>query len=120
MFNNDVLESAFNDFFYSANLMPLFTNEHRSTPISVTYLDAKSVVNSSGKYHKELQEFANKVNMNMHNKAYERAMFKIIYEPRTFQGFINEVRRIDEYINEMPEKIKHNTWNAVFYNKDLF
>ena len=48
-FNDEELEQNFNDFFNMYNLTPIFTNEHRASPISVSYIDAKSVVNKIGR-----------------------------------------------------------------------
>lgn len=119
-FYNDELEEEFHNFFYKYNLTPLFTNEHRAGNISVTYLDAKSVVNPSGSYHKTLKEFADILTIANDNKAYEEALFKIIYEARSFQKLMKTIRNLIKYIENIDNNHLFNLWNIVFYNKDVF
>lgn len=118
-FNNEELEQEFNDFFHANNLHPLFTNEHLAGSITVTYVDAKSVVNEGGSYQNTLKEFSELLTLANDNKSYEEAMFRIIYEARSFQSFIRQLRKLIEYIKTVDERYKHNTWNIVWYNKDL-
>ena len=53
VFNDEELEEEFENFFLTNNLLPLFTNEHHSTPIRVSYTEARSVVNG-GAYAKKI------------------------------------------------------------------
>ena len=118
-FNNEELEQEFNDFFHANNLHPLFTNEHMAGSITVTYVDAKSVVNEGGSYRNTLKEFSELLTLANDNKSYEEAMFRIIYEARSFQSFIRQLKKLIDYIKTVDERYKHNTWNIVWYNKDL-
>lgn len=118
-FNNEELEQEFNEFFHANNLHPLFTNEHMAGSITVSYVDAKSVVNEGGSYQNTLKEFSELLTLANDNKSYEEAMFRIIYEARSFQSFIRQLRKLIEYIKTVDERYKHNTWNIVWYNKDL-
>ncbi len=119
-FNNDELEEEFNNFFHKYNLTPLFTNEHRAGSISVTYLDAKSVINAGGSYHETLKEFADLLSIANDNKAYEEALFKIIYEARSFQGLMITIKKLMKYIQTIDDNHLFNLWNIVFYNKDVY
>lgn len=119
-FDNEELEKEFNNFFYKYNLTPLFTNEHRSTPISVTYLDAKSVFNPTGSYHKILKDFSDYLLYSTNNKSYEDAIFKLLYQSRSFQALINNIKKLKNFI-ETGIDVNHmyNMWNIVFYNKEI-
>ena len=118
-FNNEELEKEFNDFFHANNLDPLFTNEHMAGSITVSYVDAKSVLNEGGSYQKTLKDFSELITLANDNKSYEEAMFRIINEARSFQGFINKLKQLIDYIKTIEDNKKHNTWNIVWYNKDL-
>ena len=120
-FNNEELEQEFNDFFHANNLNPLFTNEHMAGSISVTYVDAKSVLNEGGSYNKTLKEFAELLTLANDNKSFEEAMFRIIYEAKSFQGMMRNLKKIiDYYIRKInADGYDRNTWNIVWYNKDL-
>src|SRR5699024_907302 len=125
-FNNEELEKEFNDFFHKNNLHPLFTNEHMAGNITVTFSDARSVINyakgeddDGGAWNKVLLEFSELLTLANDNKSYEEAMFRIIYEARSFQAYINKLKRLIDYIKTIDENKKHNTWNIVWYNKDL-
>ena len=118
-FNNEELEKEFNDFFHINNLHSLFTNEHMAGSITVTYVDAKSVLNNGGAYNKVLKDFSELLTLANDNKSYEEAMFRIIYEARSFQGLIRKLKQLIDYIKNIEDSKKHNTWNIVWYNKDL-
>ena len=118
-FNNEELENEFNDFFHANNLNPLFTSEHMAGSITVTYIDAKSVLNDGGAYNKVLKDFSELLTLANDNKSYEEAMFKIIYEARSFQSLMRKLKQLIDYIKNIEDSKKHNTWNIVWYNKDL-
>ena len=118
-FNNEELENEFHRFFNRYKLGSLFTNEHRAGSISVTYLDAKSVVNPDGSYHKTLKDFASYLLLANDNKSYEEAVFRILYNSRSFQGLVNNIKKHMKYIDSIIESRKFNTWNIVWYNKEL-
>src|SRR5690625_7114053 len=107
-FNNEELENEFNNFFYKYNLTSLFTNEHRAGSITVTYVDARSVLNTGGSYHETLKEFADLLTIGNDNKSYEEALFKIIYESRSFQSFMKKIKDLLEYAKSMdPENLNN-------------
>lgn len=118
-FNNEELEKEFNDFFHRNNLHSLFTNEHMAGTITVSFNDARSVINNGGAWNKPLLEFAEILTIANDNKSYEEVMFRIIYESRSMQGMIGKIKKIIEYIKQIDDNKKHNTWNIVWYNKDL-
>lgn len=119
-FNDEELEKEFNNFFYKYNLTALFTNEHRAGSITVTWADARSVINPTGSYHRRLKDFADLLSIGNDNKAYEEALFKIIYEARTFQGMMNTIKKLMDYIKTLDNDHKNNQWNIVFYNKEVY
>lgn len=118
-FNDEDLENKFNDFFYKYNLAPLFTNEHRSSPIKVGYLDAKGVANENGSYVKDLKDFSDMLSQGNDNQRYEEATFKVLQKSPNFNVMMRKVRKlIQEYKSTKPEHL-FNFWNIVYYNKDL-
>ena len=119
-FNDDELETEFNNFFHKYNLTSLFTNEHRAGSISVTYVDARSVINTGGSYHNTLKEFADLLTIGNDNKSFEEALFKIIYESRSFQAFMKKIKDLLNYAKTIDPEHLENLWNIVFYNKDVY
>ena len=119
-FNNEELETEFNNFFYKYNLTSLFTNEHRAGSITVTYVDARSVINTGGSYHETLKEFADLLTIGNDNKSYEEALFKIIYEARSFQSFMKKIRDLLNFAKTIDSEHLKNLWNIVFYKKDVY
>ena len=118
---NKEVEREFHEFFYKYNLLPLFTNEHRASPIPVTDSDARSVIKPSNSYHKVLIEFSDLMNMASDNKMYESALFKIIYNAKSFQGMMNRIKRLIKFIvNDIDNKHLFNTWNIVWYTKEVY
>lgn len=120
VFNNEELEEDFNNFFHRYALTPIFTNEHRAAGIRVTYVDARSVINPGGSYHNTLLELADYVNMAMDNKSYEEALFKIIYEAKSFQTMMNKIKKLLNFITTIDEDHMFNLWNIVWYNKEVY
>lgn len=119
-FNDDELEKAFHEFFYKNNLSALFTNEHRSSPIKVGWIDAKAVVNEKGGYVKALKELSDILSMGTDNKKYEQGVLKIIYVPNNFSHMMKIIKRIITEYETTEEKHLFNFWNIVFYTKQLF
>lgn len=117
---NEELEDEFHNFFHKYNLLPLFTNEHRSTKITVSDNELRATVNEGGVYHKVLKDFADYLLWASDNKSYEEAIFKIIYESRSMQGLVNNIKKIKAFI-ETGIDVNHmfNLWNIVFYTKDI-
>lgn len=118
-FNDDELEEEFNNFFSKNNLESLFTNDYRAGNITVTYVDARSVINTGGSYHKTLIDFADYLSLSNDNMMYEDSLFKVLYNARTFQQLMQNIRKVMKYIESIPANLLYNMWNIVFYNKDL-
>lgn len=119
-FNDEELEEEFNNFFHRYNLNSLFTNEHRAGSISVTYVDAKSVINTGGSYHETLKQFADYLTLGNDNQSYEEALFKLIFESRSFQMLMMKIKKLMDFINTIKPEHLFNLWNIVFYNKDIY
>src|SRR5699024_7893271 len=119
-FNDEELETEFNNFFHKYNLTSLFTNEHRAGSISVTYVDARSVINTDGSYHNTLKEFAELLTIENDNKSYEEILFKIIYKSRSFQVFMKKIKDLLKYAKSVDSEDIKILWNNVFYNKDVY
>lgn len=120
IYNDQELSNEFHKFFYTNNLLSLFTNEHRAGTIRVTYVDARSVVNPGGQYHQLLLDFSDILAIGSDNKMLEEATFKILYEARTFQRMMNIIRTLVNYYRTIDPEDIDNFWNIVFYNKQLF
>ena len=145
-FDDPELESQFVDFFERYDLHPLFTNEFRAGQIKVSELDAKSVVNVAGTYEyryydkrpgrqkwytrtrkrkeganaQPLKNFTDVLHTGMDNKMYESATFRILYNATSFKAFMNSIKDITNYFyTRINEEHKFNTWNIVWYNKQL-
>lgn len=114
----NTVEEEFNNFFYTHNLTPLFTYEHKAEPIPVALIDAQSAIKPGGRDNKILTRFANYVAMAQDNKTYDQALFKILYNARDWRGFLNDITKHMDYIDGIEQNYLHNTWNIVFYDKD--
>ena len=104
-------------------MLPMFTNEHRSTPISVSYVEARSVING-GAYAKKLQSIVDDIHSSTNNKKYEEEMFMMLYSSNSLSGMANNTEKIANYIDyirtdDIEGKREKNKWNIVFYNDDL-
>lgn len=114
---NDELIEEFENFFHKYNLDGLFTNEHRTPPISVSDLDLRSVVNPGGKYHSVFLEFTDYLNFAQDNQMYEDIMFFFINKPRSLKGLVNQVKQAMRYIDGIDQEHLFNQWNIVWYNR---
>ena len=124
-FDDEELEQEFEEFFITNNMLPMFTNEHRSTPISVSYVEARSVING-GAYAKKLQSIVDDIHSSTNNKKYEEEMFMILYKSNSVRGMALNHAKISDFIihitdpsNDLEGKYEKNKWNIVFYNDDL-
>lgn len=117
--NDTSVAAEFTRFFYNHGLLPLFTQESRTTPITVRLPDAESVIKSGGKANTILKEFANLMAWGQDNKNFERAIFKILHESRNWNSFLKNVEAHNIYVNYIIEPAhQHNAWNIVWYDKD--
>ena len=118
VFNDEELEEEFENYFIRNDLLSLFTNEHDSTKIRVSWTEARGLIN--GTYVKDLMQMKEILTIGTDNKMYENAVFRIIYNSRSMQGMVNRIRRINSYyLNVIDEEHEFNTWNIVWYNKEL-
>lgn len=113
------LINDFNDFFHQYNLDPLFTNEYRTSPIKVSWADAKGVLNESSSYSKLLISFSDILNTATDNKSYEEAVFKIIHEAKNFKKVMDNIRNYMYKIENLQSNHFFNTWNIVWYAKEF-
>lgn len=118
-FDDEQLFEEFQNFFSKYNLDALFTNEHRAPGMTVAWVDARSVVNPTGSYHNALKEFADYLSLANDNKSIEEALFKLIYEARTFQRFMMSIKKFNMYVRTIDGKHLFNLWNIVWYAKIL-
>src|SRR5699024_11337169 len=118
--DDEELESEFNNLFYKYNLTPLVTNEHMAGSSSVTYVDARSVINTTGSYHKTLKEFSDLLTIANDNKSYEESLLKIIYEARSFQGLMKTIKKLMDNIKTIDPSHMFNLWNIVWYKKEVY
>ena len=119
-YDNEEMEQEFYNFFSKYGLSRLFNNEDKLTQIYVSDNDVRSVVNTSGKYHKILIDMAELLLTADDNKMYEEAVFRVIYNAVSLQSLMKKITQINEYfIVGVLKKHEHNFWNIVWYNKDL-
>ena len=77
-------------------------------------------MNDGGSYNGTLKEFTDYMAMASNNKAYQDAMFKILYNSRSMQTLMNNIKKVMRFIDsQIDEQHLFNTWNIVFYNKEL-
>lgn len=113
---DDEMVEAFYDFFENQNLMPLFTNQHRTDQIEVPDLDLRSVIRSGNSYNRLLKSFSSFVNMNQNNIRYEESVFEIIDNAKTFQKLMNNIRDFLNYQQTINDEHTFNLWNIVYYD----
>ncbi len=55
------------------------------------------------------------------NQMYEASLFKIIFNANSFQGMMNQIKRLITFIeNGIDNKHLFNTWNIVWYTKEVY
>jgi len=113
---DDEMVEAFYDFFPNQNLMPLFTNQHRTDQIEVPDLDLRSVIRSGNSYNRLLKSFSSFVNMNQNNIRYEDSLFEIIDNAKNFQKLMNNIRDFLNYQQTINDEHTFNLWNIVYYD----
>ena len=113
-------EEEFYKFFHKYKLDPLFTDEHRTTPITVPRTDMKGIINPETSFHKTLKELGNILTVGDGSQKYQQALFRIIDEATHIRTVISTARKIVDYEkNVVLDKHKFNLWNIVWYNKEL-
>lgn len=116
---DDQRENDFYAFFYKYALMPLFTDEHRTTNITVTDNDVRSVINTGGTYHKLLKELSQLLTIQNEKDMFQEAMLKLIDTPTSFQKFMNNVKKVINHLKTVTIDNKTRIWAIVFYMDDL-
>ena len=118
VFNDEELENEFQEFFNRYDLTRLFNEEGRAGSIRVSWTEARAVVN--GKYARDLLDLSDILQIADDNKKYEEAVFRIIFNARSIQGMMNNIRKINQHVhNDIGIGYLFNTWNIVWYNKEL-
>lgn len=119
-YNNEEMEQEFYNFFSKYGLSRLFVNDDLVPSIYVSDSDVRSVVNTSGSYHKSLVDMGELLLMSDDNKMYEEAVTRVIYNAGSFTALMKKIREVTEYfIAGVLKKHEFNFWNIVWYNKDL-
>lgn len=120
-FNNDKLENDVYKFFNYNGLLPLFDKEEKAGIITINDAEARELTKIVSKKQRILKEFGDfYLTLGQTNKSYNEAVFKIIDESRSLTGMVNKIERYMDYIkSEIHIEHLSNTWNIVFYNKDL-
>ena len=117
--NNEERIEEFEKFFIRFELEPLFTYENRMTSVTVGDIDLRAVVN--GRYTEDLKKLSDFIHIADDNKMYNSALFKMLYNQKTFSNFMKIVRKINDYIEHgIDDNRMGNTWNIVWYNEDLY
>lgn len=110
----------FFSFFYRNNLMKIFVNEHEVTQIVTGDNDLRAVTNVEGAYRKDLETLSKHLQMASGNLRYEEALTSIIEKPRTFLQLMQNIRKLNRYIQQDINAIHgFNTWNIVYYDTEL-
>ena len=117
--SNEERIEEFEKFFIRFELEPLFTYENRMTSVTVGDIDLRAVVN--GRYTEDLKKLSDFIHIADDNKMYNSALFKMLYNQKTFSNFMKIVRKINDYIEHgIDDNRMGNTWNIVWYNEDLY
>src|SRR5690606_40946814 len=56
-------------------------------------------------------------NMATDNKAYQRAMAKILQKSKNWNGFLKQLQETTQYFGTVESNYMHNIWNIVYYDK---
>ena len=115
---NEELEEKFQEFFNVQELNALFTHENKTGQIRVTDNDLRSVVNK-GKYHALFSKLSKYLKIASDNKAYDEAVFKLLDKADTFQQLANNARKVIQFIDDLQANYLYNSWNIVFYTKEV-
>ena len=112
---NQELAQEFHRFFTINTLTPLFTHEHIASHISVSDNELRSIVTTGSKV-KPYLELATFILTHSDNKGYNRAMLRIIDEPKSFTKLTTYVTRIVKLWETIEDEYRPNFWNIVLYD----
>lgn len=119
---DDKTQEQFQLFFKEFNLLPLFSDAHRTGDIAVRLPDIQSVLNNKT-YAKELKEFSNILDIvgrdGKRNQNFNETIFRIIYNVGTFQKMMNRIKKFNNEYKNTALGLAHNFWNIVHYTDDL-
>ena len=74
-----------------------------------------------GDYAKYFKDFADYLHMANDNKMYDLSVFKLIYKAKTLTELLTIIKKIMKYVdNVIIEDHKFNTWNILYYNKEVY
>ena len=74
-----------------------------------------------GDYAKYFKDFADYLHMANDNKMYDLSVFKLIYKAKTLTELLTIIKKVMKYIdNGILDKHKFNTWNILYYNKEVY
>ena len=74
-----------------------------------------------GDYAKYFKDFADYLHMANDNKMYDLSVFKLIYKAKTLTELLNIIKKVMKHIqNEIDNKHLFNTWNILYYNKEVY
>ena len=74
-----------------------------------------------GDYAKYFKDFSDYLHMANDNKMYDLSVFKLIYKAKTLTELLTIIKKVMQYIdNGILDKHKFNTWNILYYNKEVY
>lgn len=117
---DEELIEKFEDTIQRLDIEPLFTDEHRSTSISVSWAMLKNLVNGGSSYQ-VLKNFSDFIHTSDDNKMYASVMLRTLHQPNNFENLIKNIKEVNHYISHnIDEQHQHNKWNIVWYNEELY
>ena len=70
---------------------------------------------------KYLKDFADYLNMASDNKMYDLSTFKLIYKAKTLTQLVTIIKKVMKYIDhDIQDKHSFNTWNILYYSKEVY
>ena len=74
-----------------------------------------------GDYAKYFKDFSDYLHMANDNKMYDLSTFKLIYKAKTLTELLTIIKKVMKYVdNGILDKHKFNTWNILYYNKEVY
>lgn len=117
---DEELIEKFEDTIQRLDIEPLFTDEYRSTSISVSWAMLKNLVNGGSSYQ-VLKNFSDFIHTSDDNKMYASVMLRTLYQPSNFENLIKNIKEVNQYISHnIDDKHLDNKWNIVWYNEELY
>lgn len=122
-FDDQQLEEDFYKKLATLEIESLFTHDHRSSSIKVTWADARSMVNEL----KDYQTFKNvKTSLDLgeenDNKQFNVSVLKIINESNNMNSLRTKLKKATEFEKRLfafSDKAHNNMWNIVWYTDEV-